>query len=271
MGCWLVLSGVPLRVFDVFPFFNELDLLELRMDELRPVVDVFGAVELPVTFTGKPKPMNLGAREDMRVHTPAAHPVGPHPVVDWFQRRQTAKLFVDAAPDDIIMLSDVDEIPNRETVRKVIAEGLDFPVTLMMDLYYHRVDLKDPVPWAGTVIAPRRCLGTDPDMQELRQNRWNFPIIAAGGWHFSWLGTPEQVREKLRAVDIDRESAIYGSDGIVAPPEDEEYLRRCVETGADLFGRAARPKQHVKIVPGVLQPHGVVPWLERHPQYARAA
>jgi beta-1,4-mannosyl-glycoprotein beta-1,4-N-acetylglucosaminyltransferase len=42
------------RIFDCFTFFNELDLLEIRLHELAPVVDRFVIAESPVTFTGRP-------------------------------------------------------------------------------------------------------------------------------------------------------------------------------------------------------------------------
>jgi beta-1,4-mannosyl-glycoprotein beta-1,4-N-acetylglucosaminyltransferase len=45
------------RVFDGFTFFNELDLLELRLNELAGHVDFFVLVEAPMTFQGKPKPL----------------------------------------------------------------------------------------------------------------------------------------------------------------------------------------------------------------------
>ena len=41
-------------IVDCFPFFNELDLLELRLNELKDVVDVFVLSEATLTFTGKP-------------------------------------------------------------------------------------------------------------------------------------------------------------------------------------------------------------------------
>ena len=268
-----------MRVYDLFPFYNELDLLELRFSELDPIVDVYGLVELPVTFTDKPKPLYFKdnharfatAEREIRCYTPSAYPSGPHPTVDWFQRAQLGRLLDDAQPNDIVILSDVDEIPHRETVKAVIEAGYDHPVVLKQRLYYHRVDLYDPSPWLGTIIAPRKCLGETPNLQELRELRGVLPVIDNGGWHFSWLGDEKAIYDKLQAVDIERENAIYGSDGIQRPKEDAETLRRCYETGADLFGRPHRAKFQVEIVPGILQPHEVEAWLAKHPQYQRFA
>lgn len=265
-----------MKVFDLFPFFNEADLLHLRVSELDPVVTDYGFSELPRTFTDLPKPMWLvhnwskyqNGEHRFHNYQYVAIPSGPHPTVDWFQRRSLGSLIAGAEPDDIIMLSDVDEIPNRETVRNVIACKYDYPVVLRMKLYYHRVDLLDDAPWLGTVIAPRRCLGADPDMQELRENRGSFPVIDNGGWHFSWLGDGKAIADKLKAVDIERENQIYGSFGIKEPPKDPEFLESCYREGVDLF-RRERPKRQIDILPGTFHPHEIAAWLAKYPKYAR--
>jgi Glycosyltransferase family 17. len=262
-----------MKVFDLFPFFNELALLELRVAELGPVVTRFGMVELPVTFTDKPKPLYYSElphhkqHKDIFIHVPPTYPSGPHPTVDWFQRGQLWRLAAGAFPDDVIMLSDVDEIPDRTFVQKYIDDDVQHPMTFKMKLFYHRVDLMDRAPWLGTVICRRKNLGREPNMQELREHRSTFPQID-GGWHFSWLGDAKAIATKLEAVDILRENAIYGAAGIEPPDEDPAFLQSCYETGVDLFGRKDRPKTRVPIVPGVNQPHEIVAWLEKYPQYA---
>ena len=44
-------------VFDCFPFFNEVELLEIRLAEMSRAVDVFVLAESPVTHQGNPKPL----------------------------------------------------------------------------------------------------------------------------------------------------------------------------------------------------------------------
>lgn len=262
-----------MKVYDLFPFFNELPLLELRMAELQPIVDHFGLVELPRTFTDLPKPLyySQSGQENpkVRVYVPEVFPSGPHPTVDWFQRAQLGKLCSDAEPDDIIMVSDVDEIPNRDVVSRLIEAGIDEPLCLQSKLYYHRVDLYDPSgPWSGTVIAKRSQLGEVFDAQVLRGKRSILPQIPDAGWHFSWLGIGRDIAYKLTAVDIERENAIYGSHGIQNPPRDESFLQSCYDTGKDMFGRPEHRKERVPIIPGVNQPHEIEAWLMKYPKYA---
>jgi hypothetical protein len=266
------------RVYEVMPFFRELDLLELHLMEMDSVVDAWGICELPVTFTGVEKPLVLKQalidgrferwRGRIRLIHPASYPQGQHPIVDWFQRRQLARGFMDAEPDDLIILSDLDEIPNRKRIEELIAHPKDHPVVMVQDLYYYSVTWKDPGKWCGTIVAPRKCLGEHPDLQELRDMRGMLPQVLDGGWHFSWLGSTEDILTKMQAVDVVRENAIYGSDGIEPPPQRREYVEECKEYGTDLFGRVNRPKQKVPILPGTTHPHEIMEWLMKHPVYA---
>lgn len=52
------------KVFDVFTFFNEFDLLELRLDMLDPYVDTFVLIECVETFSGRPKPLYFEDNKD---------------------------------------------------------------------------------------------------------------------------------------------------------------------------------------------------------------
>lgn len=257
-----------MKIYDLFPFFNELQLLELRIAELSPVVDRFCAVELPVTFTDRPKPLYLAesGHYGVDIWTPPSYPSGPHPTVDWFQRRQLAYFAKQADPGDWIILSDVDEIPNRDAVTRIIENDPDHPVALQCQLYYHRVDLRSPILWQGPIMAKRSMLGAEPDMQELRNMRCSLPTVADAGWHFSWLGDGEAIKHKLTAVDIVRDGGLEA--GLVEPPMDSKWLQECYEGKREIFSRENLRPKRVPIVPGVNQPHGIEAWLARFPQYA---
>jgi hypothetical protein len=264
-------------IWDLFPFNDELDLLELRLEELDSVVDVFGVVEMPKTFSGNPKPLNLTDnmnrfekwKTKIRIYVPPVVPEGRDHVVDWFQRRQTSKFIVNCDANDTVMLSDVDEIPSVDAVKSFLEDDPGYPCCLVDKLFYYRVNIYDTSPWPATVITPRYSLGADPDMQHLREARGTLPKIHNGGWHFSWLGTPEQILAKLDAVvDVDVESRHYGSDGIVKPPRDVRFFADCIEHKTDLFGRGHRPKEVIPIVPGINQPHRISDWLARFPVYS---
>jgi beta-1,4-mannosyl-glycoprotein beta-1,4-N-acetylglucosaminyltransferase len=117
-------------IYDCFIFFNELELLELRLHELAGVVDWFVLVEASRTFTNQPKPLFfLNNRENFRAfHNKIIHvivedspPLGDPWKVEHFQRNCIARGLRQGEPEDWILVSDVDEIPRAETVKQLTA------------------------------------------------------------------------------------------------------------------------------------------------------
>ena len=118
-------------VYDCFPFFNELDLLEIRLNELDAVVDKFVLVEATRTFQKEPKPLYY--EENKERFKKFEHKI-IHVVVDEYpgffakfriptawdydnhQKNQVKKALKDCKPDDDIIISDLDEIPSAAKV-----------------------------------------------------------------------------------------------------------------------------------------------------------
>ena len=118
------------RLFDCFTFFNELDLLELRLRELNPLVHRFVLVEAPQTFTGLTKPLHFKLNRDrfegflpkiVYVELPE-FPIGM--VSAWdrehYSRRAMMRGLTDTAPDDLVLISDVDEIPKPASLEAAL-------------------------------------------------------------------------------------------------------------------------------------------------------
>ena len=110
--------------YDCFPFFNELDLLEIRLNVLKDVVDRFVLVEAGETHTGKTKPFCFAANRDRfaafadrivyrRIEKfPAGHGAWWN---ENYQRNEISKVLseIGVRDEDDILISDLDEIPNR--------------------------------------------------------------------------------------------------------------------------------------------------------------
>jgi beta-1,4-mannosyl-glycoprotein beta-1,4-N-acetylglucosaminyltransferase len=120
-----------IMIYDCFTFFNELELLELRLHELADVVDKFVLVEANQTYTNKPKPLHY---QENRARFSEFHDKIIHVVVDdlpeaqnpWvlenYQRNCIVRGLGDCRPDDFVLISDIDEIPRATTVKKVSQE-----------------------------------------------------------------------------------------------------------------------------------------------------
>ena len=121
------------RVFDVFMLANELEMLEVRLNELEHVVDTFVIIESNTTFTGRPKPMfywdarhnaafRRFARRILHVRAPphvlaASTGTGTDAEASAFGAEARSRMAAadtlrrHAWPGDVVLLSDVDEIP----------------------------------------------------------------------------------------------------------------------------------------------------------------
>lgn len=126
----LVTPTAP-KVIDAVIFSVELDILEIRIRELWDVVDIFLVMEADRTFTGKPKRLflheNLSrfdwAQEKLRTIALVSGELDEHPKKEFdnevkMRRKMTNAIQnLDPKPGDLIIVSDVDEIPYKETIQ----------------------------------------------------------------------------------------------------------------------------------------------------------
>lgn len=263
-----------MRVIDGFLVNDEINLMKLRMMELDPVVDTFVAVQMDRNLRGEPKDLHVDIRDPRFAHFRDKLKVvsikglefGPHPEAEWSQRIALgAELERQAEIGDILMLSDVDEIPSRRVVSACVEDGIKSPVALVMRLYYYRINLRMMRPWVGTVIWPHGCCKDPIDAQEMRNNRHFLPQIADAGWHFSWFGDAKAVQRKLRNLDVPADAKIFGG-GIdnIPDPDDFEAISARVDADKDLFLRSDPQSTliEVDIEPGTGQPTEIRSWME---------
>lgn len=115
-------------IYDCFIFYNELELLELRLHELARVVDKFVLVEATRTFTNRPKPLYFQENQSrfnefrekiISIAVEDSPDISDAWAVEHFQRNCIARGLSHCRPDDWILVSDVDEIPRAATVKRV--------------------------------------------------------------------------------------------------------------------------------------------------------
>lgn len=214
-------------VYDCFQFFNELDILDLRLHILSGVVDKFVISESTVTFSGDAKP--LFYEENKEMFSEFADKI-IHVVVDdtpmdcdAYERDHHQKCAVmrgirDAKPDDVIIFSDVDEIPDPETLRKLIPTVEPGKIYMLAQrLFYCYLNLEDisgknlsttgefdgaqPLRWLGTKVCLRSLLDTYTT-EQLRDSAQKAIGVRVdnGGWHFSYMGggKNESVEDRVR-------------------------------------------------------------------------
>ena len=202
-------------IFDCFTFFNELDLLEVRLEELAPCVDFFVICEASVTFQGKPKPLHF--QENRQRFAKYLHKI-IHVVVDdlpntenpwdreYAQRDALARGCTIAQPDDIVLISDADEIYRRETIARI--RGLDGYMAFDMPMFQYFINLRaEASGWSrafGITWKDRDKLlnftsgRVDKHLvKDAFGDRYH--EIDMAGWHFTYLGGAEKIRTKLQS------------------------------------------------------------------------
>lgn len=202
-------------ICDCITFFNELDLLELRLSELAPVVDRFVIVEANRTHKGTLKPLYYAENKarfaewhDKIVHIvcPLADDGDGLPAIrrrEMQQRNAILDGVRDCADDDIILISDCDELPRPHMIPAHLNDGM--VAVYLQKLYYYNLNTYAPDRvWPGTRVcrvADARALSPHVIRNGLGQTDAHYPIyghIADGGWHYSYLGDTAHIQNKMR-------------------------------------------------------------------------
>ncbi|KKN20008.1 hypothetical protein LCGC14_0940010 [marine sediment metagenome] len=231
-------------IIDCFAFFNELDVLEIRLRELAPVVDCFVLSEATRTFSGKEKPLYYD--ENKERFAEFAHKI--HHVViydyegidvkdtwsmDWGQKQRGVDAMLRhcrPADDDLILLSDCDEIPRAIEVRLFADNPNGRLAVPLMLIFYYWLNCRQMGPFERCAKWLTRGLlrRLGDDLRKVRTSRAGWEIVL-GGWHFSYL---TDVATKIQSWAHSE----YNTPAI----RDPAHIERCRQEGLDLFGRDFR-------------------------------
>jgi beta-1,4-mannosyl-glycoprotein beta-1,4-N-acetylglucosaminyltransferase len=181
-------------------FLNELDIFEVKLHELKGIVDLHVVLEATTTHTGISKPLYFSENQARFREWPIHHIVSEetfslstHEIDDSNRSillREVAKL-----KPDILLWVDADEVPRASTVQRFLAS--DHPACcLQMDNVWWRFNRQCVAdPHNNNGIACRYPVN-------MHSNRAAnaFPILADGGWHFEFFGSRADVLEKINAT-----------------------------------------------------------------------
>jgi len=211
------------KVIDGFLFFNEIEVLKLRLNYLYDVVDYFVILESNYTFSGKSKPyyldnvintipqfirnkiIRLKYEPDIQTfnfpkEVNECNQTNDHWKLENQQRRYFENALREYSPIDFFMLSDVDEIPRKEVVEKLISlkHEKDFCCVAKCEMLYYNFTTHYRSDWAGTIFTSV-ANALEKHCDYLRNQRFNLFSIDNGGWHFSYFGEVEKIKSKLES------------------------------------------------------------------------
>jgi beta-1,4-mannosyl-glycoprotein beta-1,4-N-acetylglucosaminyltransferase len=226
-------------IYDCFIFNDEFDMLETRMSELWDVVDRFVIVEMDKTHSNKPKPLHLRDNLDKigkylsKVSHIMVSDSPPNPT-SWnlaqHQRMAMMRGLTQCKDDDIIIISDVDEIPTPEVIKGYNPQ--DGIMSFEMDFYYYNMDTKAELPWIEAKILPYSLLKklTPPGARYARQGGLDHGSISRGGRHLSYFGGVDRIIKKIEEfADQDYNQPKF---------KVRRRIEKAIREGKDLYGRS---------------------------------
>jgi len=250
-----------MKIIDAFIFYNELNMLEYRFSVLDDVVDYFILVESTHTFVGKEKPLFF--EENKRRYARWSHKIihvvirdFPHvfPNVDFekgdqwkneaHQRNGIQRGYeqLTVADEDVLMISDLDELVDPHVLRCVRAGAYVYFHSPLADVYTYNLNTHVSNWWPTIRLVSFKAvreLGRTP--QEFRANKeGDIYVIEDGGWHLSYFGDAAFIKNKIENF----------SHQEVNIPEyvTEALIKTKIKEGAHLIDSPSNPKlTHVKL------------------------
>lgn len=225
-----------MKIYDCFLFNDELDLLEIRLHELYDVVDYFVIVESDHTFQGHKKDMTFLENKnkfdkwsDKIIHVTVTDM--PNNGNAWanehHQRNSIFKGIEQADSNDMIIISDCDEIPRKESIidiRNNPREIIGFRIPYF-NFKFNYLLINNTESYHVWITAGRKYRIAQPE--SFRNNRFglnNLPfnyddgqvkIYEHSGWHFTYLGNTEWIKKKIKSfahTELNKEDVLNRID-----------------------------------------------------------
>ena len=227
-----------MKIYDCFQFFDEEMLLDLRLNVMDRYIDKFIITEAGYTHNGKPKKLifdiNKFSKFKDKIIYIAIHEQPPdlykihdsdndekdtrgQKLVlngykrDNYQRQKASKALKDLDPEDWVLISDIDEIPNLVNVN--LKEINNKIILFKQKIFYYKFNLLyQSVSWFGSKACKKKNLLSPQWLRNIRQKKYplwridtlfskkkyiDVRIIQNGGWHFTNIKSPEDIEKKF--------------------------------------------------------------------------
>jgi beta-1,4-mannosyl-glycoprotein beta-1,4-N-acetylglucosaminyltransferase len=259
-----------MSVYCAFQFFNEFEILKLKMEELWDVVDYFIVSESDHTHSGLPKEFNFltnygyfskyhkkiiwqgimntpsdynnlkynsdhiynGIIDKLNNQTHWNKSVESYGR-DSFEKESLIRPLTNCKDYDIIILGDCDEIPKAKTLKEIIDNFESDKIYHMQhDFYWYYMNILKDESWYGNIVCSYKTF-KENSFCEMRQNKQGI-FIDSGGWHFTYMGGVDKIKKKIESWGEQSLNLPYVKDNI------EKNLNDFILSGRDLFFRPAK-------------------------------
>ena len=233
-----------MKIFDCFMYFDEEVVLDVRLNTLDQFVDYFVIVESKFTHRGDKRELKFNHKKFNKFKDKIIYLIYEETsykietiLDDDDEAEKSSKYILNAAlrengqrnyiqnglekanDDDIILISDVDEIPN---LSKINFNQFNQKIILFkQDMFYYKFNLCIPnLKWTGTKACKKKDLINPQWIRNIKDRKYPFfridtyfsdtkyisiKIIKNGGWHFSNIKTAKEIEHKLKSYLHHRE------------------------------------------------------------------
>ena len=239
-------------IYDCFSYLDEDLLLNLRLNILNKYVDYFVIVEGNRTWQNNSKELKFDIKKyekfkDKIIYIKVTDlPDGRDPYLrENHQRNSILKGLINSKDQDIIIISDLDEIPNPEVIKNFKKE-MRFAVFKQKHFYYKfNLQSKNNPYWLGSRICLKKYLISPQWLRDLKFKKrpfWRLDkfrlnnIIENGGWHFCNLKKPESLLYKYKNL-CETDDPIHFKEKIDEKYLNIEEIKKRINKGQDIIGR----------------------------------
>ena len=247
-----------MKLIDCFMYFDEDLVLDIRLNTLNSKVNKFIIVEATKNHAGQDKKLNFKIENFSKFKNKINYivvddlPVNVNsPKKGWhenhardqFQRNSIQRGYKDLSDDDLIMISDIDEIPNPKKIDEFNVKNKY--ACFLQKNFQSKINLLNisDGDWAGTKICKKKYLESPQWLRNIKVKKkpfWNLfskkiQIINNGGWHFSFLKNPELIKNKI----ISYSHQEYNKKEFT----NIDLIKKINDNGEDLFQRQIKYKR----------------------------
>jgi beta-1,4-mannosyl-glycoprotein beta-1,4-N-acetylglucosaminyltransferase len=248
-----------MKLYDCSMYFDEDLMLDLRLNVLNEHVDKFIIAEATRDHAGKEKKLNFDYKnfpkfkdkikylviEDLPINVKSKKKNwSPNHWRDQYQRNSLSRGFNLINEDDLIMISDIDEIPDPKKLSEFKIKNKY--ACFMQRNFQSKLNLLNISNkyWMGTKICQKKYLKSPQWLRNIKTKKrpfWKFykpkepQLILDGGWHFSFLKKPDGISKKIKAYSHQE----FYKDEFV----DEEKIAIRIKNNVDLFDRDIKYKK----------------------------
>jgi beta-1,4-mannosyl-glycoprotein beta-1,4-N-acetylglucosaminyltransferase len=242
-----------MRVFDCFSYLDEDLLLDIRLNVLNEYVDYFVIIEGNKTWQNNNKKFKLDINKYSKFNKKIIYikvkdlPDGDDPYLrENFQRNCILRGIKNAKENDLILISDLDEIPNLKNLKKINVKLLRYGVFKQKHFYYklNLQSINNPY-WFGSRFCIKKYLKSPQWLRELKFKKrpfWRIDklrlnnIIENGGWHFCNLKKPIDLLYKYSNL-CETNDPYHFKEKIDEKHLNLDEIERKIQLNKDIIGR----------------------------------